>query len=43
MSLISTRAYDIGGIVLPGVLGPILAMCGAGSIYLYKRLGAQPR
>lgn len=43
MSLISTRAYDIGGIVLPGVLGPILAMCGAASIYLYKRLGAQPR
>jgi predicted MFS family arabinose efflux permease len=43
MSLISTRAYDFGGITLPGVIGPALAMCGAASIYLYKRLGAQPR
>jgi DHA1 family inner membrane transport protein len=40
MSLVSTRAYDIGGIALPGILGPALAMCGAASIYIYKRLGA---
>ena len=40
MSLVSTRAYDIGGIALPGILGPALAMCGAASIYMYKRLGA---
>jgi len=40
MSLVSTRAYEIGGIALPGILGPTLAMCGAASIYMYKRLGA---
>jgi hypothetical protein len=40
MSLVSTRAYEIGGIALPGILGPTLAMFGAASIYMYKRLGA---
>lgn len=43
MSLVSTRAYELGGIAVPGVLGPLLAMCAVASIYAYKRLGAQPR
>ena len=43
MSLVSTQAYDLGGIALPGILGPVLAMCGAASILAYRRLGIQPR
>lgn len=43
MSLVSTQAYDLGGIALPGILGPVLAMCGAASILAYRRLGVQPR
>lgn len=42
MSLVSTQAYELGGIALPGILGPVLAMCGAASILAYRRLGAQP-
>ena len=43
MSLVSTQAYDLGGIAVPGIIGPMLAMCGAASILAYRRLGAQPR